>query len=118
MYTYIRNQTRCNTSHSSMASAVPVPPYIAAPPTKEPRMSAIGIPLFCVLILPFVSLVVDFAELVVIDLQECATHEGRAKLAHQVRNAMSGVGFFYVINHGYTHAQVIVAPLCDFSIVL
>lgn len=69
-----------------MSSPVPVAPYIAAPPTKEP---------------------LDFADLALVDLQECATQEGRAKLAQQVRSAMSTVGFFYVVNHGYTQAQVI-----------
>ncbi|KAF5384234.1 hypothetical protein D9615_003474 [Tricholomella constricta] len=68
-----------------MNTSIPeVPRYIPAPPTREP---------------------LEFADLVVIDLQQCATQEGRDKLARQVRDAMSSVGFFYVVNHGYTQAQ-------------
>jgi hypothetical protein len=49
---------------------------------------------------------VDFADLVIVDLHKYATPEGRTELAAQVFNAMSTVGFFYVVNHGYSQAQV------------
>lgn len=48
----------------------------------------------------------DYADLVIIDIEKCATPEGRAELAIQVRQAMATTGFFYVVNHGYTQAQV------------
>lgn len=47
----------------------------------------------------------DYADLAVIDLSTIATDEGRAALTEQVRRAMHEVGFFYVINHGYTLEQ-------------
>ncbi|KAJ8508670.1 hypothetical protein ONZ45_g9073 [Pleurotus djamor] len=62
----------------------PVPPYIPPSPTKEN---------------------LDFADLAIIDLSKAATPEGRAQLALQTREALASVGFFYVINHGYTPAQ-------------
>ena len=48
----------------------------------------------------------EFADLAIIDLSKAATPEGRAELALQTREALASVGFFYVINHGYTPAQV------------
>ncbi|KAG6856576.1 hypothetical protein H0H87_002964 [Tephrocybe sp. NHM501043] len=47
----------------------------------------------------------DFADLAIIDLAKFGTPEGKSKLVQDVRNAMSTVGFFYVINHGYTQEQ-------------
>jgi isopenicillin N synthase-like dioxygenase len=49
---------------------------------------------------------VDYADLAIIDLSAAETVEGRAKLAAQVCEAMTTQGFFYVVNHGYTQAQV------------
>ena len=48
----------------------------------------------------------DFADLAVIDLAKNNTPEGRAELVNDLRNALSTVGFFYVINHGWTSEQV------------
>lgn len=61
-----------------------IPHYVPAPPTKAD---------------------LDYADLAVIDLSNTDTVEGRAQLATQVRDAMTGQGFFYVINHGYTAPQ-------------
>ena len=49
---------------------------------------------------------VDYADLAIIDLGKATTLEGRRELAVQVREAMATIGFFYVINHGLTPAQV------------
>ena len=49
---------------------------------------------------------VDYADLPIIDLSKTATPEDRLSLAQQARDAMSNHGFFYVINHGLTSAQV------------
>lgn len=49
---------------------------------------------------------VEYADLAIIDLSKAATTEGRAKLAIELRTALTTHGFFYVINHGYTQAQV------------
>ena len=49
---------------------------------------------------------VDYADLAIIDLGKASTLEGRRELAVQVREAMSTVGFFYIVNHGLTRAQV------------
>lgn len=56
--------------------------------------------------LSLVTAAVDFADLTVIDLSKASTPEGQAELVEQVRKALSEVGFFYVINHGYTPSQV------------
>ncbi|RDB17174.1 hypothetical protein Hypma_001823 [Hypsizygus marmoreus] len=58
--------------------------FTAAPPTKE---------------------ALEYADLIVIDFEECATVDGRVRLSRRVRDAMSNVGFFYVINHGYSQDQ-------------
>ncbi|KAF9487097.1 hypothetical protein BDN71DRAFT_1514298 [Pleurotus eryngii] len=47
----------------------------------------------------------DFADLAVIDLSKTSTSEGQSELVRQIRKALSEVGFFYVINHGYTPSQ-------------
>ncbi|KAG6884205.1 hypothetical protein C0992_006765 [Termitomyces sp. T32_za158] len=60
------------------------PLHIPPPPTKEN---------------------LDFADLAIIDLTKFGTPEGKSQLVRDVRNAMSTVGFFYVINHGYTQEQ-------------
>lgn len=49
---------------------------------------------------------VDYANLPVIDLEKAKTPEHRRALAEEARNAMTEHGFFYVINHGYSKAQV------------
>ncbi|KAF4579728.1 hypothetical protein EYR40_000094 [Pleurotus pulmonarius] len=65
---------------------LPVAPrYSPAPPTSED---------------------IEYADLAIIDISKAATPEGRAELAITVREAMTNVGFFYVINHGYDQAQV------------
>lgn len=48
----------------------------------------------------------DYADLAIIDLDKLKTSEGRAQLVVDIRNALATVGFFYVINHGYTPEQV------------
>lgn len=48
----------------------------------------------------------DYADLTVIDLSKADTYEGRVELAAQLRDAMQTHGFFYVINHGLTQAEV------------
>lgn len=48
----------------------------------------------------------DYADLAIIDLSKAHTPEGRAQLAIQARDAMRDIGFFYVINHGYSQEQV------------
>src|SRR6267154_6384678 len=50
--------------------------------------------------------VVEFADLAIIDLSKAHTPEGRAELYPQLRDALCTHGFVYVINHGYTQAQV------------
>ncbi|KAJ7615250.1 hypothetical protein DFH06DRAFT_1239967 [Mycena polygramma] len=60
------------------------PPYVA-PPTSNQKL--------------------EYADLVVIDLANAKTPAGRKDLATQVVKAMSTQGFFYAINHGYTHQQ-------------
>ncbi|KAF8888034.1 hypothetical protein BD779DRAFT_474689 [Infundibulicybe gibba] len=47
----------------------------------------------------------DYANLAIIDLAKYNSPEGRAELVKEVREALSTVGFFYVINHGYTQEQ-------------
>ncbi|KAG6856577.1 hypothetical protein H0H87_002965 [Tephrocybe sp. NHM501043] len=47
----------------------------------------------------------DYADLAIINLDKLKTREGRAELVSEVHNAMKDVGFFYVINHGYTTEQ-------------
>ena len=49
---------------------------------------------------------VEYADLAVVDLSKASTPEGRAELAVIARDAMQTNGFFYVINHGLTQAQV------------
>ncbi|CCM06178.1 uncharacterized protein FIBRA_08420 [Fibroporia radiculosa] len=61
-----------------------IPHYIPAVPTNEP---------------------LDYADLVIIDIAEAHTAEGRAKLALQLREALTTQGFFYVVNHGYSQSQ-------------
>ena len=48
----------------------------------------------------------DYADLPIIDLSKTGTPEGRLALAKQACDAMSNYGFFYVINHGLTPAEV------------
>ena len=48
----------------------------------------------------------EYADLAIIDLEKAATPEGRAELAALARDAMRDIGFFYVVNHGYTQEQV------------
>ncbi|KAF7439778.1 hypothetical protein PC9H_000114 [Pleurotus ostreatus] len=62
----------------------PLKAYIPPPPTAED---------------------LDFADLAVIDLSKASTLEGQAELVQQTRKALSEVGFFYVVNHGYSPSQ-------------
>ena len=48
----------------------------------------------------------DWADIPIIDLSRASTEEGRAKLGQQVRDALISVGFFYIVNHGYSEEQV------------
>ena len=54
------------------------------------------------------SIAVDYADLAIVDLAKADTPQGREELTALVREAMTTQGFFYVINHGYTQAQVCV----------
>ncbi|KAK7680314.1 hypothetical protein QCA50_016554 [Cerrena zonata] len=47
----------------------------------------------------------DYAKLAIVDLSKANTREGLVELAAQVRDAMRDIGFFYIINHGYTQSQ-------------
>lgn len=49
---------------------------------------------------------VEYADLAIIDISRAGTEEGRAELAIEVREALLNHGFFYVVNHGYSEAQV------------
>ncbi|KAG6824875.1 hypothetical protein H0H92_005560 [Tricholoma furcatifolium] len=48
----------------------------------------------------------DYADLAVIDFDKLKSEEGRTQLVLEVHNAMKTVGFFYVVNHGYTKEQI------------
>jgi len=52
------------------------------------------------------ALTVEYADLAIIDISKAGTEEGRAALAIEVREALLKHGFFYVVNHGYSEAQV------------
>ncbi|KAF5344172.1 hypothetical protein D9757_014997 [Collybiopsis confluens] len=77
-----------------MPSLTVIPHYRPAPPTNE---------------------ALDYADLAVIDLSKANTADGRAQLASQVREAMSNVGFFYVINHGHSTQQETDIPFSQVS---
>jgi len=49
---------------------------------------------------------VEYADLPIIDISKADTEEGRAALAIEVREALLNHGFFYIVNHGYSEAQV------------
>jgi len=49
---------------------------------------------------------VDYADLAIIDISKAETEQGRAALAVEVRDALLKHGFFYVVNHGYSEAEV------------
>ena len=50
--------------------------------------------------------VVEWADLPIIDFSNASTPEGRAALTPQVCNAMRTSGFMYIVNHGLTQAEV------------
>lgn len=54
----------------------------------------------------YLSYPVQYADLAIVDLSKAATAEGRAELAVELREALTSHGFCYIINHGYTQAQV------------
>ncbi|PFH47634.1 hypothetical protein AMATHDRAFT_77105 [Amanita thiersii Skay4041] len=62
----------------------PTPVFIEPPPTKEN---------------------LDFANLAIVDLSKYHSSDGKAELIETVKTALSTIGFFYVINHGYTQEQ-------------
>ena len=74
--------------------------YVPAKPTNFDRKT------ICYRLLVPHYYLVDYADLAIIDLGKATTLEGRHELAVQVREAMSTVGFFYIVNHGLTRAQV------------
>ncbi|KAG6917878.1 hypothetical protein DXG01_000648 [Tephrocybe rancida] len=49
--------------------------------------------------------IVDYADLAIIDFDKFKTEAGRAQLVSEVHDAMKTIGFFYVVNHGYTPEQ-------------
>ena len=53
-----------------------------------------------------IVLIVEWADLEMVDLSKAATPEGRAELAPRVAEIMRTTGFMYIVNHGLTHAQV------------
>ena len=53
-----------------------------------------------------IALLVEYADLPIIDFSKLATSGGSAELAKEVHDAMTTSGFLYVINHGHTQAQV------------
>jgi len=64
------------------------------------------------------ALTVQYADLAIIDISKADTEEGRAALAIEVREALHDHGFFYVVNHGYSQAQVIKTLIsCELLIV-
>jgi hypothetical protein len=93
----------------AQSACVPlIPRYQVAPPTKED----------CKQIVPVMGpnsnssvMIVDYADLVIIDLSKFSTSEGRAELATLARDAMRTHGFLYVINHGFTTEQVFILSL-------
>ncbi|KAF5392916.1 hypothetical protein D9757_000813 [Collybiopsis confluens] len=62
-----------------------LPHYEPAPVTKEP---------------------LDYAQLPIVDLSQFADPAARSQLINQVRSAMVQHGFFYIINHGLSSAQI------------
>lgn len=50
---------------------------------------------------------VDYCDLNVVDLNKVSTPEGKAEMATLARDAMRGMGFFYIINHGLSRAEVV-----------
>ena len=56
---------------------------------------------------------VEWADLEIIDLSKACTANGRAELAPRVRDVMRKVGFMYVVNHELTKDQV-----CFYSVSL
>ena len=48
----------------------------------------------------------EYADLSIIDFSKAGTLEGRAELSIAARNAMRDIGFFHVLNHGYSQEQV------------
>ena len=50
--------------------------------------------------------IVEWADLPVIDISKATTTDGQSKLVALARDAMRTQGFLYVVNHGYTQAQV------------
>ena len=89
------------------ATTIPFAPHQVPPPlTKEDRKyRACCLFRFLTALWYFSQILVEWADLPIIDLSKASTPEGRAELAPQVRDAMRTYGFFYIVNHGYTQAQ-------------
>lgn len=68
------------------------------------RMSSLTIPHYTHA--PVTKANLEYADLAIIDLSKAGTLEGRLELAKDVREALRNQGFFYVVNHGYTSAQM------------
>lgn len=51
-------------------------------------------------------MLVEWADLAVVDLSKIHTPEDLAELTPLVRDALHGYGFMYVINHGLSKEQV------------
>ncbi|TFK45773.1 Clavaminate synthase-like protein [Heliocybe sulcata] len=78
--------------------------HVILPPTCPRQTYRLSTRTFKPLRLP--RTVVKYADLPIIDLSKAATAEGRTELAAIVRDTMKTSGFMYVINHGYSPAQM------------
>ncbi|KAE9405506.1 Clavaminate synthase-like protein [Gymnopus androsaceus JB14] len=55
---------------------------------------------------PVTNEALDYADLAIIDLSKSTSPEGKSQLVSQLREAMLSKGFFYVVGHGYSKAQM------------
>ena len=83
----------------------PLPHYNPAPAAKEDG-EHFGVTRWKYLAILIHSILVDWAEIPVVDLSIAVSPEGREILMPLVRDAMHTHGFMYVIDHGLTPAQV------------
>ena len=117
---YIRPGSACSYHHTLLrpylaetSSAMPVavatslPQYRRIPSTKEDRTTFfLQMPWSVTDSYLVYRHTVEYAGLPVIDLSKADSYEGRVELAKGVTEAMTTIGFFYIINHGLTQAQV------------
>lgn len=96
----------CNTmsSNGQPLPALDIPHYVPPTATMESRTY---LSLSLENKLNIRCRIVDYAKLAIVDLSKANTREGLVELAAQVRDAMRDIGFFYIINHGYTQSQVV-----------